>query len=100
MRPLRNEKHKGRYVVWLVALILILWLVLVAVPKGASSFSSTEIGEKVGQGTTWTVKAIGKSCLGIAKGTYKVLEYFVQEAMRPLTPITEKMVDVFGVTVE
>lgn len=54
----------------------------------------------VGSGITGTAKGISKSVAWTGKGIYKTGEYLITELLRPIRPITSKMVDWFGVTVE
>jgi hypothetical protein len=51
-------------------------------------------------GTVSLGKGIGKSIIWTGKGIYKVVEFVITEALRPIAPLTQKMTQVFGVPVE
>jgi hypothetical protein len=93
-----HEKSIATHMVWLVVFLSVLSIMFVSIPKVALSFSGAEMGEKLKDGTVSTVKGSGNAIVWTGKGVYRFLEYLVEEVVRPVRPLTDKMVDIFGVT--
>ena len=79
---------------------IVVFFIVIYVPARASAFPGSQLPGKVVQGVVWTAKGIGKTIYWTVKGTYIITEYFVVEAFRPVTAVTQKMVDIWGVPVE
>ena len=88
-------KKKSVLCVFIVALMI--WM---SIPSSATAFPGSKLPKKVGQCVGMTAKGIGKTIYWTVKGSYIVVEYLVIEAFRPLTAVTDKMVDIWGVPVE
>jgi len=79
---------------WWVLLFLLISMV------GLSAFSGQGLARKTGHGMVAGAKGVGKALVWSAKGVYRLTELAVGEVFRPIRPLTNKMVDLWGVPVE
>lgn len=81
-------------------IFIIISFITAYAPARIEAFPGAKITKTVGKGIVWTAKGIGKTIYWTGQGMYKVAEYFVVEAFRPIKAIANKAVDVWGVPVK
>ena len=83
-----------------ISLFFLMILILFSFHTNAFSLTGKSAMNQTGKAVSGSVKGIGKIVTGTGEGIYKVLEYILTELVRPIRPITNKMVDWFGVEVD
>jgi len=91
------KRDKMRRVLYIITILL---FVMNYTPVRIEAFPGDKITKAAGEGVVWTAKGAGKTIYWTGKGMYKVAEFIVVEAFRPIKAITNKMVDIWGVSVE
>jgi len=81
-------------------IFIIISFIAIYVPARIEAFPGAKIAKAVGQGVTWTAKGVEKTIYWTGKGMYKVAEYLVVEAFRPIRAIGKKATDIWGVPVK
>jgi len=81
-------------------IFIVISFIAIYVPARSEAFPGAKLTKAVGDGAVWTAKGAGKTIYWAGKGMYKVVEYLVVETFRPIKAVKDKIIDIWGVSVE